>query len=47
VLDKCLAQAAAAVTVSDFAEVAQFCREVFNPLGSQVAAELDTQVPSL
>jgi hypothetical protein len=47
VLDQCLVQAAVAVTASDYQEVAQLCREVFNPLSSQVAAELNTQVPSL
>ncbi len=47
VLDNCLAQAATAVTASDFEEVARLCRDVFNPLSSRVAVELSTKVPVL
>jgi hypothetical protein len=46
-LDKCLAQAATAATASDFDEVARYCREAFNPLSNQIAAELKTPLPSL
>jgi hypothetical protein len=46
-LDKSLAQAATAVTESDYDRIAELCREVFNPLSRQVAGELNTQVPVL
>jgi hypothetical protein len=46
-LDKSLAQAATAVTASDFEEVEKHCHEAFNPLSSQVAAELKSPLLSL
>jgi hypothetical protein len=46
-LDKSLAQAATAVTESDYERIAKLCREFFNPLSRQVASEVKIETPVL